>query len=160
MRRGDPALEFSSSPFLRVTSSLALRAGVISAMLLAAGCGGGRANVAGKVSYKGKLLATGTVSMVGPDGIVRQGAINVDGTYTVTGLAAGNVQIGVLSPRPVGDVRTGQRGGRGNRLAPPVDGAPDTSGWFAIPSTYQEPTTSGLSAVLASGSNQHDIKLE
>ena len=130
-------------------------------MLLAAGCGGGKADVSGKVTYKGKLLATGTVSMVGPDGMVRQGAINVDGTYQVTGVAAGKVQIGVLSLRPAADVRAGgRRAGPGTRLAPPADAAPDTSAWFAIPTSYQEPMTSGLSTVLTSGPNQYDIKLQ
>jgi hypothetical protein len=125
-----------------------------------AGCGGGRADVSGKVLYKGKLLTSGTVSMVGPDGIVRQGAIKPDGTYTITGVAAGKVQIGVLSANPAGDVR-GRRPAAGNRVAAaPPDGAPVASNWFAIPASYQEPTTSGLSTVLASGSNQHDIKLE
>lgn len=157
--RGDLECPDSPSPFPPFSRSLAARFGVFATMLLAAGCGAGRADVAGKVTYKGKLLATGTVSMVGPDGIVRQGAINPDGSYTVTGVAAGKVQIGVLSPRPVADVRGGRRGG-GNRLAPPADAAPATSGWFAIPTTFQEPSTSGLSTVLASGSNQHDIKLE
>jgi len=137
-----------------------LRAGVFAATLLAFGCGGGKADVAGKVTYKGKLLASGTVSMVGPDGMVRQGAINSDGTYQVTGVAAGKVQIGVLSQRPAGAVRSDRKGGRGSRVAPPPDAATDKSAWFAIPSTYQEPTTSGLSTTLASGSNKHDIELQ
>src|SRR5439155_8044348 len=105
------------------------------------GCGG-TADVTGKVSYKGKLLASGTVSMVGPDGLVRQGIINGDGTYAIAGVAAGKVQLGVSSPRPGGAERGGRRGGRGIRRAP--DGAAqDASGWFAIPNTYLEPTTSG-----------------
>ena len=126
-----------------------------------AGCGGGKADVSGKVTYKGKLLTSGTVSMVGPDGIVRQGPIKPDGNYTVTGVAAGKVQIGVLSVNPAGDGRGGRRPAAGNRVAAaPPDVAPAASNWFAIPASYQEPTTSGLSTVLASGSNQHDIKLE
>jgi len=159
-RRGNLGHRDSSSPLLHSSFTFGVWGCVVAALLLAAaGCGGGKASVAGKVSFKGKLLATGTVSMVGPDGIVRQGAINADGSYTVTGVAAGKVQIGVLSPRPVADIRTGRRG-PGNRLAPPNDGAPDASAWFPIPSTFQEPTTSGLSTVLASGSNQYDIKLD
>jgi hypothetical protein len=126
-----------------------------------AGCGGGKADVSGKVSYKGKLLTSGTVSMIGPDGIVRQGTIGGDGTYAVTGVAAGKVQIGVLSLNPAGDGRGGRRPGGGNRVAAaPSASSPDNASWFAIPGKYQEPTTSGLSAVFASGSNQYDIQLE
>jgi hypothetical protein len=128
---------------------------------LMAGCGGGKADVSGKVSYKGKLLVTGTVSMVGPDGIVRQGPINRDGTFRVTGVAAGKVQIGVLSLNPAGDARRGGRPAAVSRTANATpDPARDGSAWFAIPTIYQEPTNSGLSAVLASGSNQYDIKLQ
>ena len=90
MRRGEVERPVSSSPFLLFSSSFGGRVCLFATMLLAAGCGGGKADVSGKVTYKGKLLATGTVSMVGPDGMVRQGAINVDGTYQVTGVAAGS----------------------------------------------------------------------
>jgi hypothetical protein len=125
-----------------------------------AGCGGGKAEVAGKVSYKGKPLAAGTVSMVGPDGIVRQGVIGADGTYAITGVAAGKVQIGVASPRPAGDGRGGRRPAPGSRIAAPgPDDAPDTSKWFPIPDTYQEPSTSGLTTILKGGANRYDIDL-
>jgi hypothetical protein len=125
-----------------------------------AGCGGGKADVSGKVSYKGKLLASGTVSMVGSDGIVRQGAIRPDGSYMVNGVAAGKVQIGVLSLNPAGDIRGGGRTASASRVSKSTPDTPPTaSNWFAIPSNYQEPTTSGLATVLSSGSNQYDIKL-
>jgi hypothetical protein len=125
-----------------------------------AGCGGGKADVTGKVSYKGKLLTTGTVSMVGPDGMVKQGLIAADGTYAVAGVAAGNVQIGVASPRPGGDSRAPRRPGPASRLAAPNAGvAGDAANWFPIPDTYLEPTTSGLATTLKSGANQYDIEL-
>jgi hypothetical protein len=124
-----------------------------------AGCASGKADVTGKVSYKGKLVTTGTVSMVGPDGMVRQGLIGPDATYTVAGVAAGNVQIGVSSPRPGGEMRAARRG-RGSRLATPTAGsAGDVATWFPIPDTYLEPTTSGLTTTLKSGANQYDITL-
>src|SRR5262245_6632828 len=133
MTRGDRHLRVSASRPPLFSPIAFARTGIFATILLAFGCGSGKADVAGKVTYNGKPLATGTVSMVGPDGIIRQGAINADGTYQVTGVAAGKVQIGVLSPRPVGAVRSNRQGGKGTRLAPPTDGGPDTSTWFAIP---------------------------
>src|SRR5262245_42639167 len=141
--------------------SLHLRAAVAAAMLITAGCSGGKASVSGRVTYKGKLLAVGTVSMVGPDGIVRQGAIKSDGTYSVTDVAAGKVQIGVLSQNPAGDARGNPRSAASTRLATKApDAPPNPSNRLAIPTSYQEPTTSGLSTTLASGSNKHDIELQ
>src|SRR5439155_5760384 len=87
-RIGEAKLRIPPSPLLLFPTSPGLRACAFATILFAAGCGGGKASVSGKVSFKGKLLATGTVSMVGPDGIVRQGAIKPDGTYTVTDVAA------------------------------------------------------------------------
>ena len=106
------------------------------------------------------LALAQTVSMAGTDGIVHQGLITPDGTYAITGLATGKVQIGVASPRPASDARSVRGRGPGSRLAAPADAAVDASSWFAIPTSYQEPTTSGLNTILTSGTNKYDIDLK
>jgi hypothetical protein len=161
MTRRDMHSGVAASRLVTFYPPVIFRSGIFAAIVFTVGCGGGKANVAGKVIYKGKPLAVGTVSMVGPDGIVRQGAIKPDGTYSVTDVAAGKVQIGVLSRNPAGDTRGGRRPAAANRVAaPPAGGPGDASSWFAIPSSYQEPTTSGLSTVLSRGSNKYDIDLQ
>src|SRR5829696_1649234 len=61
-----------------------------------AGCGGGKADVTGKVTHQGKAVVSGSVVVRGPDGIDVPGTIQRDGTYTVQGVASGAVKIAVI----------------------------------------------------------------
>src|SRR4051812_35300699 len=73
----------------------------LSALLTAAcGCGGGSGSLTGKVTYKGKTVASGSVMAIGSDGIARYSKIAPDGTYTITDLPVGDVKLGVHSPDP------------------------------------------------------------
>src|SRR5262245_45386467 len=87
------------------------------------GCGPGRGDLGGKVSYQGKSLQFGSVTVLGSDGIPRGGLIQNDGSYLVEDIAAGPVKIAVTSPDPV----KSQPKPRKKDSAPPT---PDRTGWF------------------------------
>src|SRR5437763_744788 len=108
--RGE-AVGFSSSPLLVFSSSACVRGSVLALVLFAVpGCGGGKADVTGKVIHQGKTLLFGTVIMQGPDGIPMTGMIQSDGTFIVQGVASGKVLIGVVSRDP--GVLAGSKGRR------------------------------------------------
>jgi hypothetical protein len=119
-----------------------------------AGCIRGPASVAGKVTYRGKPVTTGTVYVAGSDGVQAVSAINPDGTYQIISVAAGPAGIGVISLKP-----TAARP-RTSKRAPVAALPPPVTGWFAIPDRYADPTASGLNAQLKSGPNDHNIELQ
>jgi hypothetical protein len=139
-----------------------VRAGLLGALLVApAGCGGGgKAEVTGRVTHQGKAVVVGTVVFQGPDGLAMPGPISADGSYRVTGVAAGKALIGVVSRDPGPTVaakgRVNTKPGRDPDEAPP---AADRRKWFPLPEKYEDPTKSGLSTTLKAGSNEHDIDL-
>ena len=133
---------------MRVTARLCL--GVFLATLL--GCGGGRADLAGTVTYKGAAVKSGSVSVVGSDGLPKTAAI-VDGRYEVKGVPAGAVKLAVSSPDPVKS-RPRSR----NKDEPPPKVSAD--GWFPIPDRYADFNTSELATSLAAGPNAFDIDLK
>src|SRR5206468_1180894 len=94
------------------------------------GCGSGRGDLHGTISYKGKLLTTGSVQVVGSDGIPKGAEIQSDGSYQVRDILAGEVKIAVNSPDP-GKVKFIPR--KKNEAPPPKA---DRTGWFSIPEHY------------------------
>jgi hypothetical protein len=123
--------------------------------LTATGCGG-RGDVSGKVTYKGKPLVWGTVQFEGSDNLVKQGNINSDGTYSVRGVAAGEARAAVSSINPKSSDFQLRRGERGPRTTP----RPEVKGWFPIPEKYDTPFKSGLTYTVKSGQNTIDIDLK
>jgi hypothetical protein len=125
------------------------------AFLAAAGCGGGTADVAGKVTYQGKPVVFGTVLVIGPDGVPKSGAIQRDGTYRVAGVKVGAAKVSVSSPPPPGSPKfAGRKVGRDAVdddkviTEEPVD--PEVAkSWFPIPERYADPEKSGLKADVA-----------
>jgi len=67
---------------------------------LVEGCGAGQGDIHGQVKYQGKVVSRGSVVMVGGDRRPLVGRIESDGTYSLKGVPAGLVRIGVLSPSP------------------------------------------------------------
>jgi hypothetical protein len=130
---------------------------VVAAALLtlaAIGCGG-RGDVSGKVTYKGKPLVWGTVQFEGSDGVVKHGNIQPDGTYTVEAVATGNVKAAVSSLNPQSsDFQPIQREGQAPRKP-----RPEVKGWFPIPDKYDTPFKSGLTYEIKRGQNTIDIDL-
>ena len=95
----------------------------------------------------------GSVVVLGSDGIPKSGQIQDDGTYTITGIAAGSVKISVSSPDP-GESQPSQR----------IPGTPQPkvgrTGWFAIPDKYGDFAKSELTYGLKRGANSFNIDLK
>src|SRR3954468_2250572 len=136
-------------PFRGPTAAAALVA------LVAVGCGG-RGDVSGKVTYQGKALVWGTVQFEGSDGMLKQGNINRDGTYSVQGLATGEAKVAVSSINP-NSADFQPRVVEGKAPPPP---RPKVEGWFPIPEKYDTPHRSGLTYTIKSGPNTFDIDLK
>jgi hypothetical protein len=123
--------------------------------LAATGCGG-HGDVSGKVTYKGKALVWGTVQFEGSDNMIRQGNIDSDGTYSISGVATGEAKAAVSSINPKSsDFQVRQAEGR-----PPPKPRPEVKGWFPIPEKYDTPSKSGLTYSIKTGQNKLDIDLK
>jgi len=145
-------------------------------LALLSGCGAGRGDVRGRVTYRGKPLRLGDVMVVGSDSLAYYGQIKEDGTYLVRGVACGPARLAVDSPDPRADglARRRQKSGRPqlpaklekihgvklparSRSEPPKA---DAGKWFAIPRRYGSHETSGLTLTVGRGNNAHDIDLK
>ncbi|HKB41551.1 MAG TPA: carboxypeptidase-like regulatory domain-containing protein [Gemmataceae bacterium] len=111
----------------------------------AVGCGFGKGDISGKVTYKGEPLKGGTVAFVASEGPSFSGEINEDGTYTVFHVRSGTYKVcvdtEVLKPHPQG---AGGASGYG-----PQKGAP--AGFKGPPTGFGPPGT-------GSGDLQKDVK--
>ena len=123
--------------------------------LVAAGCQG-KGDVSGKVTFEGKPLVFGTVLFEGSDGSLRQGNIERDGSYSVSGVATGEAKVAVSSLNPTSsDFQRIQREGR-----PQPPPQPEIRGWFPIPDQYDAPYKSGLTYTIKPGPNTINIELK
>jgi hypothetical protein len=140
----------------RVCRTSLLFAGVV--ITCVSGCGASKTVVSGKVSYKGKPLAMGTICIVGANGIAVPAAINPDGTYRIEGVALGMAKIGVSNLKPTTpQMAAHARKGRTPANAPPP---PDIANWFEIPEKYADPKTSDLTVELTGGEIVHNLDLQ
>lgn len=149
------------------------------AFFAAFGCGGsGGVPVKGKVTFNGKPVVWGGVTLVDAAGQYHQGVIELDGTYKIDDLVpVGGVKIAVVSRKPQED---GARGGgkaagggvAGNSDDPrekfmksqgitPSTGrpSPPAGAWFDIPEKYADPMTSELTGTVKKGVDL-DIELK
>lgn len=137
-----------------------------------AGCEGGTGDLSGKVTYRGKAVVSGSVTVVGADGLPHVGPIGPDGTYAVSGVPAGPVRIAVMSPNPVdvatartgrgGAARDGGRGGEAREPPPGAPAAPDpvaAKNWFPLPEEAGDVSRSGLKTMLQRGPNIFDLAI-
>jgi hypothetical protein len=122
-------------------------------LLLALGCGAARGDLAGKVTYKGKALRFGSVSVVGGDGIPITDSIREDGTYLVRDIPVGAIKIAVTSRDPAVSQPKARKKGE-------VLPKGDRTGWFAIPEKYGDFEKSALTFTLSRGANARDIELK
>jgi len=133
---------------------------VLVAVVGLTGCGGGKADVTGRVTFRGKPVVYGSIMMVAPDGTTVVGPIR-DGNYSISGIKTGEVMIGVIShdPTVAQKVHSARwaKVTRGIETAVPTVGV-DKKKWFPLPRHLEEPETSGIRVVLK-GSTQ-DINLE
>src|SRR5262245_32141293 len=147
----------------------AARAGLIAALCLGlaavGGCGKGRSTVSGKVSYKGKSVVWGTVTLIASDNVQYVGDITPEGTYSVPNVPAGPVKVGVSSPKPGGVNRKPRAKGTAEftvdrTASPPDKPMPDPGKWFEIPLALADPTTSGLTGEVKSSSTTINLELK
>ena len=121
---------------------------------LLTGCGGKpTGTVTGKVYYKDKLVSNGKVEFVGEKD-VGTAEITADGSYNMEKAPVGTVKVGVSTFKPI---------------VPPQQGGPSKStkgkggaagaDWVDIPQKYRDPTTSGVTTTVRSGTQEFDIRI-
>lgn len=125
------------------------------------GCGPAMTDVNGTVTYQGKPVAFGTVTVFDAEGVAKYGTLNLDGTFTITGVRPGPVKVAVSSPTPPGaiaakpiikspDALDGLDGRKPADANAPANAAV-IAAWFPLPEHFGEPTTSGLTADIVAG---------
>jgi hypothetical protein len=121
-----------------------------------AGCGSGSGEVSGTVRFNGKPLPFGTIQFLGQDGIPCSGAIQSDGTFSVT-VPAGQARVII---RCVDETRlshfTSRMAGRHGRAASPMSAPGQDS---LIPQRYSDWDTSRLTVLVQSGKTVQDFDL-
>jgi hypothetical protein len=138
----------------------AARAFTIMALMAATGCASrGSGNVTGRVTFKGKVVASGSVVMAADEGPPATATIESDGSYVCRNVPAGAVRIGVVSPNDALEARERRA------QKPGIEGAGDMgkfdpAKWFAIPSKYANYMNSPLTFEVKKGENTFDIDLE
>lgn len=147
------------------------------ALFALAGCGGGTGELTGTVKSGAKVVASGSVTAVGSDGIPHGAVIGPDGRYTLTGLPLGEVKLLVSSPNPAAPAGKGPGGpggapgrgkeGRGKegRQPPPTEQPPEADPeiakkWFRISDDFGDLAKTTLRATVKAGRTEHDIEVK
>ena len=121
--------------------------------LVAVGCAG-RGDVSGKVSYKGKALVWGTVQLEAADKTFKQANIESDGSYSIPGVPVGEARVAVASENPQSSAFMPLHAGPKFQPAKPI------TGWFPIPSDYQDINKAKMTYTVNRGPNTYDIDLK
>lgn len=134
---------------------------VLGLLFLSAGCAR-TVSLEGKVTYKGKPVTFGSVTVLGEDESAYSGVIERDGTYRVDGIQPGKVRVGITSRDPSKGGRhaalPGEETNRQSRKS--VDARKQAAKeWFPIPKKLENPVASGLELTLDSGRQSHDFGL-
>lgn len=120
-------------------------AGMLTFMM--GGCGS-YGSASGTVTYKGKKVTSGGVTLIASDNLPYSSLITSEGTFKIDKVPVGAVKIGVNSPNPSSDFRQKPRSATAASEAPKSS----TSGtstvpaksWFPLPDKYSDPLNSGL----------------
>lgn len=131
--------------------------GLVAVLAFVAGCGPRAANLVGKVTYQGKPVVYGTVTVMAADGSIHQIGINPDGTYSIDRVPVGPATVSVSSPDPAPSARAKQLGESDSRPRPGPPAVP-AGAWFPLPAKFANPATSGLTLQVGSGSADLDLK--
>lgn len=136
---------------------------IVCLALLPLGCSAGTATLTGTVSYQGKLLNQGTVSVYADSGESSSAEIQPDGSYKIENCPRGKLKICVASVDPVqvaATIAATKATGRFAQGAPePAPPPGDPAKWFSIPAQYADPDGSGLSVDVSAGENEYNINL-
>jgi hypothetical protein len=118
------------------------------------GCGPSVTEVSGSVTFKDRILSSGSVTFVGQDGESSSSAIAEDGSYRIENAPIGSVRIAVAShPR----VPPGLMNSPGKASASRED---PKDGTVKIPQKYEDHETSGLAYTVERGSHTFNIDLK
>src|SRR5262249_57867461 len=118
--------------------------------VVASGCGTSTTPVSGTVSYQGKTVVWGNVSIVASDKMHYSADIKEDGTFTIPKVPTGPCKIGVTTQDPQGDPAPSPLEGKNLGSAAPKKGAsagrpkPPPGNGFGIPHTHRDPSRSAL----------------
>jgi hypothetical protein len=144
---------------------------VVLAVVLSQGCSGGpRSDVFGTITYEGKPVKGGTIILLAPDNRTYPGRIQDDGSYRITSVPQGKIQVAVqgspprVKPRPAPDTKGPTSQAKEERKTadnqkqaalppPPSDG-------LQIPAWYSDPTRSGLSLELGASQQEFSVDLK
>jgi hypothetical protein len=138
-----------------MTRPFATFAGLFALFALAPGCGPGTATVAGKVTYQGKPVVWGSVTLKAADGSVHQIGLNADGTYRLDRVPVGPAKVGVSSPDPAPSARAKSlEDARVPAGPPPLP----PGAWFPLPAKYADPATSGVTVQVGGGPGDIELK--
>lgn len=140
-------------------------AAVAAALLAAPGCGPARTDVTGTVSYKGKPVVYGTVSVIGLDQMTYYGTIRENGTFSVSGVPVGALKLGVFSPDPyfeppisAAEKARHEEARRASGI--PIPPKPPKGKWFQLPGKYADPLSSGLTAEASAKNASVELRLD
>jgi len=125
-------------------------------LLLVGGCGPGRGDVTGQVTFQGRPVEVGSVQILPSDKIVRTALIE-GGKYTFRNVPAGPVAFSVESPDPLAH----RPGGRKREERAKAEAAAEARAdkWIPLPPRYASFEQSGLTYELHAGENHHDLVL-
>jgi hypothetical protein len=139
-------------------------------VLVPVACGRDVGSVSGTVRFQDKAVGSGTVLLVGSDGLPRYGNIQADGSYQIKRAPAGPARLAVNSPDPAkaAQIPTREQPPKNllpaeklKQLAPPRrPPAADRSTWFPLPAQYGDPNASGLAVEVKRGTNALDLNLK
>ena len=136
-----------------------LRATLLVLLVVAlAGCSRPKGIVAGKVSYNGEAVPSGTVSFYGKDDEVSSAPIGPDGTYEATKVPLGEVKVTVTTPPPP-DPNAAERL-KNNPMVIDRGIVIKQEKVVSVPRKYNLPGTSGISLTVTQGSQPFDITLK
>lgn len=135
---------YSKSPWVRLVGAVA-----VATTLALVGCSKGvkKVTVSGTVSYKGQPLSSGILKFVGSEGSYSAAVIQADGTYTITDVVPGEIQVGIMEA-PQGSGSSSGAGGPSGK--PPV----------SLPEKYRNPESSGLKYTITPDTRKLDIDIK
>lgn len=131
----------------------------------ATGCGPGVGDVAGVVTYQGKLLNHGNVRIMPATGLSVDSPIAADGTYCCKGVTVGSGKVCVTCmDDSMANTLKAMRGKtvdpqQKGRMPTPISASGGVPSFSLIPSFYSDFENSGLVVMVKEGTTTYDIVL-
>ncbi|AWM41383.1 hypothetical protein GobsT_75820 [Gemmata obscuriglobus] len=128
--------------------SRALALGAL-ACLVVTGCSKGeikKQTIEGTITYKGAPLQSGILRFVGAGGAFATAPIHSDGTFTITDVVPGEIQVGIMEG-PRSSSSSDGKGAAAPKTAP-------------LPAKYKDPEHSGLKYTIDENTKKLNIELK